>query len=71
MTLEFSEVREMQFAVWAVWILIVGGCFVGVYGDKVKGPIGSGMNDWGIRAVFLGLILSPFMMTYLANASHP
>lgn len=59
----------LQLAVWAVCILVFGGCFAAVYGNKAKGPIGSDMLDWGIRAVFLGLILALVFMLYFANAN--
>jgi hypothetical protein len=58
----------LQFAVWAVCILIFGGCFAVVYGDRVKGPIGSDISDWAIRAMFLGFVLALVLMIYLANA---
>ncbi|MCR4277553.1 MAG: hypothetical protein NUV80_05865 [Candidatus Berkelbacteria bacterium] len=58
----------MQFAVWVVWILIVGGYFAAVFGEEVKGRIGSYMSDLGTIAFVVGLFLAVVAMTYLANA---
>lgn len=60
----------LQFAVWTVWTLIIGGVFFVAYSEKLYGRTGTVMLNWAVGAFVVGLLLALGLMTYLANTHH-